>query len=195
MHRQVREHLEEVLTEPGSGAPTQRAQGPSGRLAQGAQSAGSIDTVGRHLAECRECGDEVRAMREQAALLRQLRASSKGSEQDLEPRPGFYARVMERIEAEGPGSIWSLFFESAFGRRLAAASLALAVLLAVCLITAERFSGPESEVAFDVTEQAPQLLPELRGQVVMGEDQPGVVINGAPDQDSVLVNLVTYREQ
>jgi len=173
MHRQVREHLEEVLTEPGSGVK---------------------QTVGKHLTECRECGGELDAMRRQAALLRQLRAPADQPEEVLNPRPGFYARVMERIEAEGPGSIWSLFFESVFGRRLAIASLALAVLLAVCLISAERFSGTDSEAA-SVAEQAPQLLPELRGQVVVGEDQPGVVLTGAPDQDSVLVNLVTYREQ
>jgi hypothetical protein len=185
MHRQVREHLEEVLTEPGSGVPAQGAQRSS--------CAGDLDTVGKHLAECHECSDEVRAMREQAALLRQLRAhASKGPAEDLDPRPGFYARVMERIEAEGPGSIWSLFFDSVFGRRLAIASLALAVLLAVCLISAERFSGPDPEVA---SEAAGQVVPELRGQVVVGEDQPGVVLTGAPDQDSVLVNLVTYREQ
>jgi len=174
MHRQVREHLEEVLTEPSSGTQ---------------------ETVGEHLAECRECGDEVRAMREQAAWLRQLRVPAGLSEEDAEkasaPRAGFYARVMERIEAEGPGSIWSLFFESVFGRRLAAAALALAVLLAVCLISAERFSGPDSVVA----ERAGQAMPELRGDVVLGEDQPGVVFTGAPDDDSVLVNLVTYREQ
>jgi len=174
MHRQVREHLEEVLTEPGSGVK---------------------QAVGKHLAECRECSGELDAMREQASLLRQLRAPADQPEEVINPRPGFYARVMERIEAEGPGSIWSLFFESVFGRRLAVASLALAVLLAVCLISAERFSGPDSEVASDVPEQAPQLVPELRGQVVFGEDQPGVVLTGAPDQDSVLVNLVTYREQ
>src|SRR5579872_7309278 len=53
-------------------------------------------------------------------------------------RPGFYARVMERIEAEGPISIWNLFIESAFGRRIAVASLALALLVGVYLVSSER---------------------------------------------------------
>jgi hypothetical protein len=187
MHRQVREHLEEVLTEPGVGVNVRMRGAPSG---VSSPQAGSEATMAKHLAECHECGEEVRAMREQAALLRQLRPSTRDGE-ELSPRPGFYARVMERIEAEGAGSIWSLFFESVFGRRLAAAALALAVLLGVCLVSAERFSGVDPQVA----EQPGQVMPALRGQVVFGEDQPGAVLTGSPDQDSVLVNLVTYREQ
>jgi len=176
MHRQVREHIEEVLDEglnqrgPSTNAPAQAA-------------------IGGHLAQCRECGDEVNAMRQQAALLRQWRAPENV---DVEPRPGFYARVLERIEAEGPGSIWSLFFESASGRGLAIASLALAALLCVVLLSWERFGETNSQAI----EIAQPLAPV---QVIMGEDQPGLVLTGAldsaPDQDSVLVNLVTYREQ
>jgi len=178
MHRHVREHLEEMLADKGptAGDPlspqTHSAAGPEG-----------------HLAKCRECREEVKAMREQAALLREWRVPDTV---EVEPRPGFYARVLERIEAEGPGSIWSLFFDSAFGYRIALASLALAALLCVCLVSSERFFGSDSGVAeFS--------RPELRGQVIMGEDQAGLVLTGAvdsvPDQDSVLVNLVTYREQ
>lgn len=164
MHRHVRDHLEEVLAEARSSAG---------------------DSAGKHLAECQECNEEVNVMRRQAALLRELRAS-----EEKDPRPGFYARVMERIEAEGAASIWNLFVDSAFGQRLAIASLALAALLCVCLISVERFSGENQDTQ--------PFTSELRGAVV-GEDQPGVMLTGAlnsaPDQDSVLVNLVTYREQ
>ena len=155
MHRHVREHLEEVLADSKPNA---------------------------HLAECRECNEEVSAMREQSALMRTLRGP------EAEPRAGFYARVLERIEAEGAASIWSLFFDSPLGHRLAVASLALAALLCVCLYSSERFFGDSPVVAKD----APT-------QFVVGEDQPGIVLAGAvdsdADQDSVLVNLVTYREQ
>jgi len=172
MHRHVREHLEEVLADRGSSK--------------------SSGEAGTHLAECRECSDEVNAMRGHAALLREWRAPEK---EEAEPRPGFYARVLERIEAEGPASIWNLFFESTFGRRLAIASLALAALLGVGLISTEWLSNQGTETAVETRPFAQ----ELRGQVVVGEDQPGVVLTGAvdsaPDQDSVLVNLVTYREQ
>jgi anti-sigma factor RsiW len=153
MHGMIRDHLEEVLAKPGLGEPA-------------------------HLEECAECRDTVAAMREQAALLQTLRAP-----QEMEPRPGFYARVMERIEAQGPGSIWNLFFESPFGRRLGVASMALALLLGVYIVTSERSEDP--------------FISSQPSQVIAGEDQPGMVFttDGIPDRDSVLVNLVTYQEQ
>src|SRR5438105_1285829 len=112
MHRLVRENLEQILT------------GTS------AENPGTI-----HLAECEECRDDIAAMREHAAALRAWRAPQ--APEDLEPRRGFYARVMERIESQGPASIWNVFFESIVGRRLAIASLALAVLLSVYLVSSE----------------------------------------------------------
>src|SRR5713101_3472567 len=167
MHRLIRDNLERVLAE--SNCKGQAA---------GQHSSEQLPRE-QHLAECAECSDEVAAMREQAALLRELRAPD-----EIEPRAGFYARVMERIEAQGAVSIWNLFFESPFGRRIAIASMALALLLGVYLVTSEQ--SAEQAV---VTAPATQLLP--------GEDGPGQVMaqSGAPDQDSVLVNLVTYREQ
>jgi predicted anti-sigma-YlaC factor YlaD len=148
MHRSIQDHLEQVL-----------AGSRDGR-------SGELDG---HLKNCEECNGEVEAMREQARLLRGLRA-------EAEPRPGFYARVLERIEAEGPISIWNVFIESAFGRRIAMASMVLALLFGVYVITAEQ--------------------KEHSGFTISADD-PGLVWNqpGAPDRDSVLVNLVTYREQ
>jgi hypothetical protein len=148
MHRVIRDHLEVVLAE--------RVDGDAGSA---------------HLSDCNECRTEVEAMREQARQLRQLKA-------DTEPSPGFYARVMERIETQGPLSIWSAVFDSPFGRRLAVASMALALILGIYLVTSEEMA--------DRTTVA-----------VIGEDQPGLVLtpSGPPDRDSVLVNLVTYREQ
>ena len=61
--------------------------------------------------------------------------------QDIEPRAGFYARVMERIEAQ-PASIWSVFLDRKFGFRLAVASAVLVALLGTYLVTSEP-SGPE----------------------------------------------------
>jgi hypothetical protein len=125
-------------------------------------------------------------MRAHSAALRELRAPD-----GAEPRPGFYARVMERIEAQSPVSIWNLFIESAFGRRIAVASLALALLLGVYVISSER-------AADQPISAGQQTLPAF----VVGEDAPGRVI-GRMDQasmdkssnDDVLVNLVTYQEQ
>ncbi len=103
-------------------------------------------------------------MREHAAWIRELRAP-----EDAEPKPGFYARVMERIEAQGPASIWSLFFESQFALRLAVASITIALGLGVYMVSVER--------------TAPS------------EDRAPLITTGTPDRDAVLFNLVTYREQ
>jgi hypothetical protein len=129
----------------------------------------------QHLEDCRECSCEASAMRKQAALLRTLRPPT-----EVEPRSGFYARVMERIEAQRPISIWNLFFESAMGRGLAMASMAFALAMGIYLVSSERIA----EQTFVVKGQPDWVLSEDMAN-------PGI----APDRDSVLVNLVTYREQ
>lgn len=167
MHRRMRDKLEEVL----SGAPGASRE--------------------QHLGECGECSEEILAMREQAEMLRSLRPPA-----DIEPRAGFYARVLERIENQGTASIWSLFFESAFGRRIAIASVTLALCLGVYMVTSERSEDASPVAAHVVT--VPDVMPAdggIPGPRVPGEDQPGVVLAGTPDRDAVLVNLVTYREQ
>ena len=165
MHREIRNHIEEALD------PQRVPQSPASR----------------HLDGCRECKEEIDGMREQAALLRELRAPA-----DLEPGAGFYARVLQRIEAEGPVSIWNLFIESAFGRRIALASLALALLLGVYVISSER-------TAQDPVVASQQTAP----LTVIGEDAPGRVISQVDQSvdsdptstDAVLANLVTYNDQ
>jgi len=154
--------------------------------------AGTLDEAAeRHLVECADCRVEFEFMKEHSHALRLLQAPA-----DLEPRAGFYARVMERIEAEG-ASIWDLFFESAFGRRIAIASLALALLFGVYLVSAER--SEDSVVAS--SDQAVEVMPADGLGPDLGMDMPpqvqSVGLGGmvTPDRDSVLVNLVTYREQ
>jgi hypothetical protein len=160
MHRLIRDHLEVVLADsPGANSPE-----------------------AAHVNECEECRGEVEAMRKQAETLRALSA-------DLEPQPGFYARVMERIETQGALSIWSVFFDSPFGRRIAVASMALALILGLYLVTSEAM--PDHSIA--VSGAVGGVVPGA----VAGEDEPGLVLTagGPPDRDAVLVNLVTYREQ
>lgn len=152
MHRLIQDHLEEVLRE-------------TGRV-ENAQAAA-------HLAECTGCREEVSAMLRQASALRALRVN----DDTLAPRAGFYARVMERIEAQRPIDIWQLFFDSVFARRITMASMALVVLFSVYLVSSERLAQPVA--------------------VTVEESQPGMLVSqaGLPDKDAVLVNLVTYREQ
>jgi hypothetical protein len=154
MHRLIQEHLEEVLAE----------SNPDGS-----------NPAAQHLAECRECREEVSVLRGHAAMLRALRPP-KTTGDELAPRPGFYARVMERIEAQRPIDIWQLFFDSAFGRRLAVFSMALALIFSLYLVSSERLAQPVT---------------------ISVEDHPGMTLSkaGLPDKDTVLVDLVTYREQ
>jgi predicted anti-sigma-YlaC factor YlaD len=173
MHQIIRDHLEQVLAGPDS---------PPGH------------PVGKHLAECEACRDAVSAMRDQAAMLRIMRAPNV----EAEPRPGFYARVLERIEAQTSRSVYELFFDSLFARRIAMASLALALLLGVYVISSEQMAEPQIANVTLVSDQAssiPQDLPRIFSDNVFSDNPQPRLVTSAPDQDAVLVNLVTYREQ
>ncbi|HTC91126.1 MAG TPA: hypothetical protein VK686_22635 [Bryobacteraceae bacterium] len=118
--------------------------------------------------------------------MRSLRAP-----QDIEPRAGFYARVIERIEAQ-PASIWSVFLDRRFGLRLAVASAALVALLGTYLVTSEP-SGPElaSSPAIVLTDPprttAANLPTEASGQEDEGLQQK-------QQRDAVLVDLASYHQ-
>jgi predicted anti-sigma-YlaC factor YlaD len=152
MHRQMRDQVEQVLT-------------------------GTSDvSAATHLDQCADCREQIAGMREQAGLLRELRTGGAGLS-DAEPRAGFYARVMERIEAQGAESIWSMFFDSPLGRRVAMASMALALCVSVYVVSSEQMAS--------------------RGAAPVS--RAAAFTNGpdafSPDSDTVLVNLVTYRGQ
>lgn len=129
-----------------------------------------------HLEVCEGCRLELSAMRSQSSLLSCLHATP-----EVEPRAGFYARVMDRIESQRPASIWAVFLESPFGRRLAFASLILAVLMGTYLVSTE----PVSEFAMRDSGVA----------VTQGVTTPVLGPNQQQDRDVVLVNLATYQEQ
>jgi anti-sigma factor RsiW len=114
-------------------------QGQVEKIVAGTLSAKGSRFVSEHLEQCAECREEVSAMQRHSNWMHELRTPPG---ETPEPRPGFYARVMERIEAEGPISIWNIFIESAFGRRIAYASVALALVLSVYLVTSERAEAP-----------------------------------------------------
>jgi predicted anti-sigma-YlaC factor YlaD len=180
MHRIIRDHLEQVLAGSGS-APEHPA--------------------GQHLAVCEECREAVAVMREQAAMLRQWRAADVEA---IEPRAGFYARVLERIESQTPISVFTLFFDSLFARRIAMASFALALLLGVYVVSSEQTAEQQESVATQATLVSNQVSDQLSDQVYeMPQNFSGAfstnsesrLVTGTPNQDAVLVNLVTYREQ
>jgi len=178
MHQEIRHNLEDLLNSDDllKSDDLLRGSGPT-RSAE----------LQAHLGECAECSGELRSLQAQAKLLRSLR-----SPQDLEPRAGFYARVLERIEAQ-PASIWSVFLDRKFGLRLAVASAALVALLGTYLVTSEP-SGPElaasPSVVLTDTPRATEATLRTEPSVQPSEDGP----RQQQQRDAVLVDLATYHQ-
>jgi hypothetical protein len=118
--------------------------------------------------------DEVRIMRQHAELLRTLRAP-----EEVDPAPGFYARVMDRIESQRPVSVWDVFLQPVFARRVAYVSLALLLVFGFLTVSAEM----EPEV---VSASPEAILAERPVSPALGRDQER-------DREVVLVNLATYQ--
>jgi hypothetical protein len=96
--------------------------------------------VGSFLAANPEARAEVVQHMDLSRLIRDQFSLSPEEQEDLAPAAGFYARVMSRIEAQAPPSIWSFFLQP-LGMRIVYASLALAVLLFAATI----FDGNEQD--------------------------------------------------
>jgi anti-sigma factor RsiW len=137
-----------------------------------------------HLAACEECASEVRMLETQAGLLRALQAGG-----EVEPRAGFYARVMERIEEQGQSSIWSVLLQPRIGRRLAVASAALALLLAGYLVS--------TELTYPATASAPAAVATVASAPEAPAPESAVLQDALEQQqqrDAVLVNLASFRQ-
>jgi len=120
-------------------------------------------------------------MRAQALLFRSLRPV-----REAEPDAGFYGRVLNRIDLQTRPSVWSLFGESLFARRLAYASTAFLVLLGTFLVSST--AGMQQTAALTPT-------PEV---ILAGDDgqipPPVTMQNPQHDREVVLVNLATYQQ-
>ena len=148
------------------------------RLEEYLDGGGPFSDVEAHLASCGACRSEVNAMRAQATLLHSLRAP-----REFELRPDFYARVMDKIEVQTRPSMWVLFGESLFARRLAYASAAFLMLLGTFLISST--TDPQQAVVAS----SPEVIlaghsDELPPQIEVQPSQRGVV----------LVNLASYNQ-
>ncbi len=106
MHGPVRERLEDLL----------HADRDKTELAE-------------HLAACTECSSQLDAMKSQSMQLASLRPPD-----NVEPAAGFYARVLQRIEEYEIDSFWAFFSDSVFSKRLAAASLTIALALGTYVV-------------------------------------------------------------
>lgn len=155
MHQPIQEYLEEYLRDPGDRRISKEFHA--------------------HLATCGTCAATVQILSAHTRVLHTLRTPN-----EIEPPPGFYARVLNRVEARAPESFWSVFLEPAFGKRLAFASGFLVLLLGTYLVSTESNEHQSNTPG-----------------VVMSTNHPWDVEDGtiAPKQrDAILVNLVTYQE-
>ncbi len=152
MHGSTRDGLEELLAASGA--------------------VGCDRQMREHLSACPECVSDVKAMKTQSDLLQLLRTP-----EEVEPSPGFYARVLQRIEERAKGSIWSVFIYSPFGKRLVFASLTVAAALGTYVVTQESQDG------------------HLRGFSVMVQDAHDDALvegNQAQQRDAVLANFASH---
>jgi predicted anti-sigma-YlaC factor YlaD len=111
-----------------------------------------------HVQKCADCRTELSAIESQARMVRSLKPGG-----EFEPAPGFYARVMGRIEAQSRESSWSLFLEPLVARQLMFASLCLLVLLASAAVSANIGTGHDSIAATPVSVFADEPLPAADG--------------------------------
>src|ERR1700688_1315004 len=134
-----------------------------------------------HLASCGDCAGKLSELERQAVALRSLRAPD-----DLEPRGGFYARVMQRIEeARATNSVWSAFLEPIFAKRLMYASATLVLLVGTYLVSTE---PGDLAAAYQ-----PATIVTPMHEISATADDPDNTTS-PQERDAVLVNLAAYHE-
>jgi anti-sigma factor RsiW len=134
-----------------------------------------------HLAECTSCCEMVTAFEQQSALFQSLRVS----EEEVTPAPGFYARVMERIDAQRPISLWSVFLQPLFARRVLYASLALFLFLGSSIL----WTGE----SHDVLANDSNMVGVLAGFGVQAEPVAGVTTDPDLAKDVVMNAVLSDR--
>lgn len=141
MHRSIRDRLEDLLAVRGIASRDQELKA--------------------HLSSCTGCSSEFSFMQAQVEMLALLRAP-----EEIEPAPGFYARVVQRIEECAKESMWGAFICSPFAKRLIYASLTVAVMLGTYVITQEardgHLLGSQAVVAQNVHYDAPVIGSETQ---------------------------------
>jgi len=127
-----------------------------------------------HLSTCNACREEVRSMQDVSQLFVSFR-----SDEALPASPGFFAGVLQRVEAVGPAPSFAGLFalDFVFGRRLVFASLMMLAVMGSYLISREAQypTGPSPEA------------------VMAQQDSPA--FDSAPGQDNTLVTLTAYEQR
>ncbi len=125
-----------------------------------------------HLGSCQECRQEFQEMMEISELFQSLR-----TEETVAPSPAFATRVMAGIRERRQTSLWGLFFDPAFGRRVVFASLMTLAVLGSYLVSRESqyTVGPASP------------------DVIMAEQSAASQAHPTNDRDMMLVTLTSYE--
>ena len=152
MHGSIQDRLEDLLATRGVAASDKR--------------------LVHHLSTCQECSSELNAMKAQSELLTSLRPPAAA-----QPTPGFYGRVMQRIEESARESIWAAFIYSPFSKRVMYASLTLALMLGTYVVAHESRDGHLQEGVIAET---------------LHYDAP-VIGDQAQQRDAVLANFASHQ--
>lgn len=157
MHQPIRDGLEDYLN----------GNTPSGEFRE-------------HLAACESCAARVRELERHSLWIQTLRHQA-----EIDPSAAFYARVLERIERRTGNSVWSVFLQPGFSRRIAYASMAMVLLLGTYIVTTE--PGESVLVSSPVAAQMSYSSPRAMELSATDASTP-------QDRDAVLVNLVSYQD-
>jgi hypothetical protein len=115
-------------------------------------------------------------MADHARMLRLLSAA-----EEVEPLPGFYARLLGTIETQRNAGTWAMFAEPGFARRLTYAALTAVVILGSYFIYSEQ------QTQLQAASPASFLAADPIGGTQVGMDPQR-------DREMVLVSLASYQE-
>jgi len=137
----------------------------------------------RQLAEAdEETRRLVELMATQARLLRTLRTPESMAD-DCDPEPGFYARVMQCIDAQRPASIWNILLEPQFFHRLAFATFSLLLLLSLTFLSSNYLQEAPVQAHSE-----PELI------LAAPEPTPVTSVGQTEGRDVMLRQLTVYSE-
>jgi anti-sigma factor RsiW len=162
MHTPLREHLEGYL---------------AGALLPAEQK-----VMEAHLAGCSGCRKELAALEGSARDLRLLRPAD---EWGSEPAPGFFGRVMQRIDEQRDVPFWTLLLDPGFGRRLVFACLMLLAVLGTYVAAADPMESPHFPEAVLAARPhtATPLGPTTRFGADLNRNRTAVLVTLAADTD------------
>lgn len=131
----------------------------------------------RRLTEDAEAVAELAMFQESASLLDAIRVDPAD---DVEPAPGFYYRVKERIELERGESFWSFLLQPVMVRRFAFAAMMWMAVLGSVAVFHDDTTAQSVELADSILKQQPPKQYDVR----MG-------YNLAANRDSMLTLLAS----